>query len=438
MATFRYWRLYITRWRYEGGITTSTGDIRVTEWELYASNGTKWPTSPMTGPSAPSPFVAAASTDDGSRPAYQVFNDDLGDGSRWISAINPGGPQWITIDLGEPVNITSMKVAPDSIGGTTHHIVDFEVHGSTAGAFAGEHEVVTRFVNLTSGWANSTLRAFSFLALSGSVVDSAGDPAARTVLAYTRSTGELIGSVTSRSDDGTFRIPVPADVDYFVVALPSSTAENALIFDRVRIPATDPDFASVALLLHLNLGFADTSPAGRTATVANVSITSDAAMLGGAGATSSTTPGQLLFASSTDFATDGNWTLEFNIRCTSFSGGPFFMAQSAVRYFNLGSTGELQPVNWCGGSAMLTLGARHHVAITHQADGTARLFLDGVLQNTSTVAGASGAAAFDVFGVPGRSDLTSFTQGVIDEVRWTKVCRYTATFTPPSTQHPDG
>lgn len=306
---------------------------------------------------------------------------------------------------------------------------------------SGNHTFVGRFADFLHT-PPAGFSAFSDTVLiSGTVRDATGAFAARTVLAYERSTGLLSGSGVSDAETGAYQIPVTSTDPHFVVALPTSTTENALVLDRV-IPSTnaptDPDFASVALLLHLDADFTDTSPAARTATtVANVSIAAQASMIGGSAATSSTTPGQLLFASSEDFATDADWTLEFNIYCTTFAGGPYFMAQSAVRYFNLSGTGDLQPVNWAGGSAQLTLNTRHHVAISHQDDNTTRLFLDGVLLNTSGFTGAAGASPFDVFGVPGRTDLPSFTQGYIDEVRWSKVCRYTATFTPPADPHPD-
>jgi hypothetical protein len=435
MAAHRYWRITFTRWRYNG-VVGSSGDIRVAEWQLFTAAAVRWPTSDMTGPSTPSPFVASASDDDGSRPAYRAFDSDTSDGARWISS-TAGSSHWLQIDLGSAVDIASMKLAPDGAG-ATYHPVDFTVEASDTGAFSGEQVVILAQVDALTGWSANTLRTFSFAFIAGTVLDSAGAPSARTVRAYNRSTGALVSQTTSSSVDGSYRLPIDTTDPLTVICLGSGSGENALVFDYVQAAETDPLFSSVALLLHLNSTFADSSPAARTATtVNNVSIASNGAMLGGAAATSSTTPGQLLFASSADFATDGNWTLEFNIRCTTFSGGPFFMAQSAVRYFNLSGTGELQPVNWSGGSAQLTLNTRHHVAISHQADGTTRLFLDGALLDTSSNAGASGAAAFDVFGVPGRTDLPSFNQGAIDEVRWTKACRYTAAFTPPAAEYPN-
>lgn len=70
----------------------------------------------------------------------------------------------------------------------------------------------------------------------GNVKDAAGANAARTVNAHLRTTGALVGAATSDGTTGDYILePIPNnDTDaLYVVALPTSTSENALILDRV-------------------------------------------------------------------------------------------------------------------------------------------------------------------------------------------------------------
>jgi len=71
----------------------------------------------------------------------------------------------------------------------------------------------------------------------GVVTDSSGAPAARTVRAYRRSDGALLGSAISDASNGAFSIDTPDNSAYYVVCLSSSEAENALILDYI-IPET--------------------------------------------------------------------------------------------------------------------------------------------------------------------------------------------------------
>lgn len=74
--------------------------------------------------------------------------------------------------------------------------------------------------------------------INGTVLDAAGAPAARTVRAFLRSSGALMGEVVSNGTTGAYRlIPEPNSTAALTVEfLPNSTSENAIIFDRV-VPA---------------------------------------------------------------------------------------------------------------------------------------------------------------------------------------------------------
>ena len=162
----RYFRLTITKFKYNGtdNPAGTSGDVRISELQLFVG-ATKYPTSAMTGPSSPSPLVASASTTSGSFPPYEAFNNVTGDSSRWISTTS-GAPQWLQIDLGAGNEILpdSVKIAPDgavSIGGG-YFPVDFKIEGSNTGLFTGEQQTFYSATGLDTGWANNTLRTFTF------------------------------------------------------------------------------------------------------------------------------------------------------------------------------------------------------------------------------------------------------------------------------------
>ena len=74
--------------------------------------------------------------------------------------------------------------------------------------------------------------------IAGVVTDSAGAPVARTVRGYNRTTGALSCSAVSSATTGEYLlIPQPNNTDpHVVMALPTASTENALVFDRV-VPA---------------------------------------------------------------------------------------------------------------------------------------------------------------------------------------------------------
>lgn len=71
------------------------------------------------------------------------------------------------------------------------------------------------------------------LSFSGTVLDETGAPAARTVRAYRRSTGELVGEATSDGTTGAYQIYTPFNEDHSLEFLNDDDALNALIYDWV-------------------------------------------------------------------------------------------------------------------------------------------------------------------------------------------------------------
>jgi hypothetical protein len=99
---------------------------------------------------------------------------------------------------------------------------DFDIEGSTTGAFSGEQETIASYSDLSTGWANNTLRSFSIATVSGTVLDAAGSPAARTVRSYDRATGAFLAETTSNGATGAYRVAGAPTGETQVVVLDDS------------------------------------------------------------------------------------------------------------------------------------------------------------------------------------------------------------------------
>lgn len=105
-------------------------------------------------------------------------------------------------------------------------------------------------------------------------------------------------------------------------------------------------------------------------------------------------------------------------------------------------------VLWCGnfststpllkGTTSLKDDAWHHVAITRQGN-TFRMFIDGLLQASTTFSGAFNGTTAVSMGLGGAPGYTSNCMtGYVDDFRVTNgSARYVDNFTPPTTPHPD-
>lgn len=158
----RYVRLTISKYRYNGVDGSSPGtDVRVSELQLFDAIGNKYPARALTGASATTPFVVTKSSEQSSTfAAWKAFDAVISDSGRWISD-QAGGEQWVQIDLGEEVALTSVKLSPDGAASSGYYPVDFRIEGSNTGAFSGEQALLLSVVGATSGWANNTLRTFT-------------------------------------------------------------------------------------------------------------------------------------------------------------------------------------------------------------------------------------------------------------------------------------
>lgn len=229
--------------------------------------------------------------------------------------------------------------------------------------------------------------------------------------------------------------------------------------------ATDPHYASVKLLLHMNgannsTTFTDNSPTPKTASVFSDARISTAqskfgtasGLFGGGGSSA-----YISYPDSEDWNPGaGNYTCEFWARpdlgapgarlsiCGQGSAGggetPFFMAQTAAGKWQCAIYNGIAFQSIVSSADSLS-GVWHHLAFVKQGT-TVYFYVNGVSQGTFTIGNAgqlfNSATVFSI-GRFGAFNAEYF-DGYLDEFRVTKgVARYPngTTFTPPAEQFPD-
>lgn len=223
-------------------------------------------------------------------------------------------------------------------------------------------------------------------------------------------------------------------------------------------PITDPDFASVSLLLHMDgsngsTTFTDSSSNSLSVTAnGNAQISTAQSKFGGASGYFDGSGDYI--ATGTDAALtfgSGSFTIEFWIRPTGTQpANPRIMGNLSANAFNAGDWVLTQNLNYGlyaasyngGATPIVTLGSSAtddvwtHIAIVRDGNDF-EMFKDGVSVGTNTWSGSldSGTRRF-VVGSSGNT--TESWKGYIDDLRITKgVARYTANFTPPTAAFPD-
>ena len=227
--------------------------------------------------------------------------------------------------------------------------------------------------------------------------------------------------------------------------------------------ATDPNFGSVELLLHMNganggTTFTDSSSRSRTATVAgNTNTSTTQSKFGGASAFFDGTGDYLTYTPNSNLIdwTTGAYTIEAWVYAASWSGwsdgtnlAPSLCGNSdtasSANYWSFGplSSGIVEFVYWDGsqqrkvtGTSTLTTNTWHHIAMTCEGT-TVRVFVNGTLEASGTIAGSPAPNTGTVFAV-GQGNNASIT-GYVDDLRVTQgTARYTANFTPPTAAFPN-
>lgn len=248
---------------------------------------------------------------------------------------------------------------------------------------------------------------------------------------------------------------VPSEASYTPAVPPNQISAVSSVVnvssasaDLTLIPApvvTDPNFASVTLLLHMDgsngsTTFTDSSNDALAVSVSTgtVSITTADSQFGGASA-DFTAGGMLVTATSNGFTFPGDFTVELWVKRTGTTGlydtilSGSHESQIMIRpdganpgvYFNA----TLFATN-----LSLTTNVWHHLAVVRSGS-TITAYKDGVAigSMTSTYTLVCNFLRLGDSSVSGR-----YFKGRIDEVRVTKnLARYTANFTPPSAPFPN-
>jgi hypothetical protein len=148
-----------------------------------------------------------------------------------------------------------------------------------------------------------------------------------------------------------------------------------------------------------------------------------------------------------DFVFSSDFTVEFWINQSSFSSGQIigkhqygsganwvmFAKENGGVYFLVGGA----PVVEFDTAQIFTLNQWHHVAVVDSGT-TSTLYVDGVAINSATSAGEIGYTenSFNLsIGADAVGNNTRFT-GYLDEIRISKVARYTSNFTAPTAPFP--
>lgn len=222
---------------------------------------------------------------------------------------------------------------------------------------------------------------------------------------------------------------------------------------------TDPYFASVSRLYHLNgadgsTTFTDSSSYAQHGTAnGNVQIDTAQSKFDGASALFDGSGDYLGVPDNTetDFTT-GDATVEVQVRFNSVAGtqiigGRQLAGNSFAQWqlwftaskfaFRCWDTSDVLVVN-IAGATTITAGPWYHVAWTRNGS-TFTLWLEGVSDGTASTANAlcNTAGQGIRFGISSDGAAAPFN-GWMDEIRLTKgVARYTATFTPPTEAFPN-
>lgn len=211
--------------------------------------------------------------------------------------------------------------------------------------------------------------------------------------------------------------------------------------------STDPYLSDVVLLLQDS--FTDESPQGQTVVVSGNAAPSTAQVKVGTNS--------LYFDGSGDWATIANtamafgtgpFTVEFWMYWDGTVTGTPWMGVMGAHNTSGGSTGRYGIFMNNGGishfiqtafpaTTSVSANTWHHIASTRDSSGSCRLFVDGVLASTVTDAGnLVFPQGFRVGNdcLPNRPPFS----GHLDAIRITKgVCRYAASFTPPTQAFPN-
>lgn len=214
---------------------------------------------------------------------------------------------------------------------------------------------------------------------------------------------------------------------------------------------TDPYFYSVVLLLQCDgvngsTTFTDVSPFPKTVTpIGGTSISTSQSQFGGA-SVSLGSPYGLNTSSSADFAFGGDFTAEFWVYMTTVTTDQFFLDTNGTAY-GFGLELYSPPTNtlqfYCNTTTILSTTAWTPVANTWyhcalvRSNGTVSFYVNGTSIVSNVYTGVINLPSYGMrIGQYGTTPLLYGINGYMDEIRISKMARYTANFTPPTAAFP--
>lgn len=209
----------------------------------------------------------------------------------------------------------------------------------------------------------------------------------------------------------------------------------------IAVPTAPPSpSGSTACVLFTNGGIIDATGKNDLETVGNAQISTVQSKWGGS---------SMLFNGTTDYLTvqptpnlfigTGNFTAEAWVNATNFSTARalFSFANNNVFYFNTAGIpyyGIYTVSDTAFGSTALSTGSWVHVAFVRSGS-TITCYLNGV--STGTVSSSASVGSATVANYVGFHRSGNYWIGYIDDLRISNFARYTANFTPPTSQFQD-
>ena len=262
---------------------------------------------------------------------------------------------------------------------------------------------------------------------------------------YINGTAEVSGTMTTSFDQDGIIIGQQANGSYDFNGYVSNIriANGSHIYTSNFTPPTAPLTAvtNTKLLLNMADGQAIDSAAQNNLTLAgNANTSTDQAKFGDTSLHLDGTGDYVALSGSHAFGT-GDYTIEMFVYHTSISGQQTYFsdayADTAGIYFYKDSNHKLG-LYYSGqivtGSGNVPANQWVHVSVC-RASGTSRLFLDGVLQGSASDTTNLTQTAYSIGDSVGTSSGEFI--GYIDDIRVSKMARYTSAFTAPSAAFPD-
>jgi len=349
----------------------------------------------------------------------------------WVRVNSFGARQFIFSQ--RDIGGFSLEITADGrLNGITPNINTLTQASATMAINTWYHVAYTRLGNTHTLWLNGSSVAtntFSENGLSG--------------ISYIGSRDGSTSSVNGRLDD----LRITKNVARYTANFTPPTA--AFPDTQAAEPATDPNFSSVSLLLHMDgsngsTTFTDASSIGHTITVGeNAQVTTTLPKYGTGALLCDGSGDYLSVPSSTSltFGT-GDFTIEAWVRFNTVSANQYIFSQRNTSGFSLIllSDGRLQGItpnlnSITEGTASMVVNTWYHVAFTRSGT-TNTIWINGGNRGTLTNS-ENGLSGISYVGA-GTVGSASVLNGRIDDLRVTKgVCRYTAGFTPRTSAFPD-